>query len=69
MQSKLDSFMEALTNILIGGTISFISGLIIYHALGIKVSLMQNVWITVYFTGVSLARSYLIRRWFNAKNN
>lgn len=69
MQSKLMSFIEAWANVLVGISISFISGIVIYKWMGVHVTLMQNVEITAYFTAISLARSYLIRRWFNAKTN
>lgn len=65
MQSRRQSLLEAFANILIGMGVAFAGQLIVFPALGIAVRLEQNVAITVAFTAISLARSYLLRRLFN----
>jgi len=65
MQTKTQSLLESCANILIGMGIAFAAQLIVFPALGLEVRLDQNVAITVAFTAVSLARSYLLRRAFN----
>ena len=65
MQSRLQSLLESIANILIGMGIAFAAQLIVFPALGLVVRLDQNVAITVAFTAVSLVRSYVLRRLFN----
>jgi hypothetical protein len=64
-QSKKHSLFESITNIIAGLITSFIIQLILYPAMGIKVSLTQNVNITIIFFIVSFIRGYVIRRIFN----
>ena len=64
-QSKIDSLIEALLSTFIGFVVSFTANLILMPMLGIPVSLSQNFVLTVAFTFVSVARSYLVRRWAN----
>ena len=64
-QSKLDSLIEALLSTFIGFVVSFTANLILMPMLGIPVSLSQNFILTVAFTFVSVARSYLVRRFAN----
>ena len=64
-QSKLDSLIEALLSTFIGFVVSFTANLVLMPMLGIPVSLSQNFILTVAFTFVSVARSYLVRRFAN----
>ena len=64
-QTKLDSLVEALLSTFIGFVVSFTANLVLMPMLGIPVSLSQNFVLTVAFTFVSVARSYLVRRWAN----
>ena len=64
-QSKLDSLIEALLSTFIGFIVSFTANLVLMPILGIPVSLSQNFVLTVAFTFVSVARSYLVRRFAN----
>jgi hypothetical protein len=65
MQSRRRSLTEAVTNTAIGFALSWLTGLVAYPLLGIKVSNAQNAAVVVVFTLVSLARSYTLRRLFN----
>ena len=67
MQSKLNSFIESLTNILIGYIIAILSQLAIFPLFSINIPLSDNLLIGLYFTLISLVRSYIIRRYFNKK--
>lgn len=68
-QSRIDSFMEAVTNIIVGLIVSTIANWIILPAvLGVKLTLGSNLLIAVFYTIVSLARSYAIRRAFNGRS-
>lgn len=66
MQTRLTSFIEASLNTLSGFIISYGLGLLVYPWFGLSVTLEQNFWIVVIFTVVSVARSYVWRRLFNA---
>lgn len=69
MQTRLQSFIESCTHIAIGFILNLIFQIIIYHALNIKVNFDQNIMIGIYFTFISLTRTYLIRRYFNKKHS
>lgn len=64
-QSKTGSFVEALTNIAVGVTVAFFSQLVIFAYCGVHVSLQTNGLMTLFFTAISLVRSFCLRRFFN----
>lgn len=64
-QTKKKSLVETLTQTFSGLILSFIIQLIIYPALGIPVTIGQNVLITLVFVTASIIRGYVIRRIFN----
>jgi accessory gene regulator protein AgrB len=64
-QTKIESLLESFTNIVLGYTIGLVSQLIIFPLIGVDISLGVNMLLGVWFTIVSLARSYFIRRYFN----
>jgi hypothetical protein len=66
-QTRLGSFIEACINVLIGFWINFFANLVILPLIGFHISVGQNLFIGVLYTIVSVARSYVIRRWFNAR--
>ena len=65
MQSKLDSFIEAWLNVLIGFGISVLANFVIFPWVGVNASTGQILWIGAGMTLVSVARSYLVRRFAN----
>jgi len=64
-QSRLGSLIESLTNVAIGYGVALASQLAIFPLYGIEVSISQNIQIGMWFTAISIARSYIVRRWFN----
>lgn len=64
-QSKRKSFLEACMNTLVGYLTTLAFSPIIYHWCGVEVSHSQMGLVVFYFTILSVARSYVIRRWFN----
>jgi len=58
--------IEVATNIVIGLVVSFISQIAIFKLYDIHISVTQNIEITIWFTVISIIRSYLVRRWFNS---
>ena len=67
-QSKKRSWAEAWINIGIGYAVNFVANLIVFPLFGYDISVSDNIAIGVIYTGISLARQYIIRRWF-AKND
>lgn len=65
-QSKKHSFIEACTQVFSGMAISFGSYALFNYLGWVEMSLKQNAWLTVYFTVMSLTRSYIVRRSYNA---
>ena len=66
-QTRLGSLIEAFMNVLIGFGINFTANLVILPLFGYTPTLWDNFQIGLLYTVVSIARSYIIRRWFNAK--
>ncbi len=66
-QTRLQSLIESIINIAIGYVVALLSQWIIFPLFDIHISLTDNLLIGAWFTGVSLVRSYVIRRWFNAR--
>jgi len=65
MQSKIQSFYESLLNIFIGWVVSVISSAIIFPMLGVDLPLEANLKASVFFTIISIVRTYFVRRFFN----
>lgn len=65
MQSRLMSLVEAVTNVLVGYLIAVATQIVVFPLFGLKVSVSENLAIGFIFTGVSLARSYFLRRLFS----
>ena len=66
-QTRLGSLIEAGINVLIGFAINMAANFVILPLVGFEITLQQNLFIGVLYTLVSVARSYIVRRWFNAR--
>lgn len=66
-QSRVESLVEACLGTAVGFVISMALSYIVYPMHGHSFTLAQNVSITIIFTAASVARSYAVRRWFNAR--
>lgn len=66
MQSRIQSLIEAWANTIIGYFINLGVQLVVYPFYGATFSFAQNVQIGLIFMVVSIARSYGLRRAFNA---
>jgi hypothetical protein len=64
-QSKKQSILETVTNVIAGLMISFVIQIVLYPILNIPVSINQNLIITFVFFVASFIRGYVIRRIFN----
>lgn len=67
-QSKTDSIIEAVTNILIGAGVALCAQLVWFPLMGKEFTMSENLWTTAFFTLVSFWRSYLLRRLFNGRS-
>lgn len=65
-QTRIESLLESMVNICIGYFVALISQILVFPMFDINVPLSVNLWIGAWFTLISLVRSYVIRRWFNA---
>jgi hypothetical protein len=66
MQSRIGSLIESFVNIAIGYGVAVASQLAIFPLFGIVIPLSDNLMIGLWFTVISLVRSYVVRRAFNA---
>ena len=65
-QSRLMSAAESAANVAVGFGVALLSQIAVFPLVGIHgVPLSTNVEIGLYFTAISLVRSYILRRWFN----
>jgi hypothetical protein len=63
-QSRRHSLIESITNVLVGYGVAVISQIVIFPFFGIKVKLSDNLLIGLWFTVISIVRSYTLRRIF-----
>lgn len=65
-QSRLMSLAESAINIGVGFGIAFAAQLVFLPLLGVAIGLAQNLAFALIMTAISIARSYLLRRLFEA---
>lgn len=65
-QSIQHSWMEAWANIFFGFTINYLANLVILPLFGFHISLVNNFYMGLLYTGVSLIRQFWLRRHFNS---
>ena len=63
-QSRRLSLIEATTNVAVGYALAVITQIVAFPWFGLQVSLGDNLAIGAVFVGVSLIRSYALRRLF-----
>ncbi|WP_082844491.1 hypothetical protein [Ralstonia mannitolilytica] len=66
-QSRAGSLLESLTNVAIGYAVALLSQVVIFPLYDIHVPMSTNIAIGLWFTAVSITRSYVLRRWFNRR--
>lgn len=67
-QSKRQSLIEAIVNILVGYFLAVGTQILIFPFFGAKIPIESNFYIGLIFTILSLVRSYTLRRIFNKIN-
>ena len=65
-QSRLMSLVEAITNVVVGFGVAVMTQILIFPIFGLHTTLAQNLQMGLLFTGVSIIRSFLLRRLFEA---
>ena len=65
-QSRRMSLVEAITNVVVGFGVALLTQIIVFPLLDLAVSLGENLAIGGLFTVASIARSYALRRVFEA---
>jgi len=63
-QSRIMSMIEAATNVVVGYGLAIATQIVVFPWFGIETGLAEHMTIGLAFTGVSLARGYLLRRLF-----
>lgn len=66
MQTRLGSAIETGANIIIGFAINFVANLTIFPLFGVPLSANTAFLVGLVFTGISIVRSYVLRRVFNS---
>ena len=65
-QTRRMSLIEALTNVAVGYGIAVVTQMAVFPLFGLHATLTQNMMMGAIFTVVSIARSYALRRAFEA---
>ena len=68
MQSRKRSLLESCTNIIVGFSINFLAVQLIFPLFGYNVSVTHNLYMGIWFTLISIVRSYTLRRIFAKKD-
>jgi len=65
-QSRLMSLVESVANVIVGYGVAVVTQILIFPIFGLHTTLAQNMAIGAAFTLVSIARSFALRRLFEA---
>ena len=65
-QTRLMSLVESVANVIIGYGVAVGTQIMIFPVFGLHTTLAQNLTMGAVFTLVSIARSYVLRRFFEA---
>jgi ABC-type nickel/cobalt efflux system permease component RcnA len=65
-QSRFMSLVESITNVAVGYVLALVTQVVVFPLFGITASLSEHLMIGAAFTAVSILRSYILRRAFEA---
>ena len=65
-QSRLMSLVESVANVVVGYGVAVVTQILIFPVFGLHTTLAQNLKMGLIFTGVSIFRSFILRRVFEA---
>jgi hypothetical protein len=60
------SLIEAISNVAVGFAVALLTQTLVFPLFGLQASFVDNLALGSIFTGISIARSYLLRRLFEA---
>jgi hypothetical protein len=58
------SLIEAVTNVAVGYVLAIVTQIVVFPIFGLHTTLAQNLQMGAAFTGISIVRSFLLRRAF-----
>jgi hypothetical protein len=64
MQSRRQSLIEAITNVVVGYALAVLTQIVVFPWFDLNPSLSENLALGLVFTVISLVRSYALRRLF-----
>jgi hypothetical protein len=65
-QSRLMSLVESVANVMVGYGVAVVTQILVFPVFGLHTTLAQNLKMGAIFTIVSIARSFALRRVFEA---
>ena len=65
-QSRIMSLVEAVANVIVGYGVAVVTQILIFPIFGLHTTLAQNMKMGAIFSFVSIARSFALRRLFEA---
>lgn len=65
-QSRAMSLVEAIANVIVGYGVAVVTQILIFPVFGLQTTLVQNLKLGGIFSLVSIARSFALRRLFEA---
>ena len=65
-QSRTMSLIEAVTNVVVGYGLAVLTQVLAFPAFGLQVTLSQNLQLAALFSVISVFRSFVLRRAFEA---
>ena len=65
-QTRLMSLVESVANVVVGYGVAVVTQILIFPIFGLHMTLAQNLKLGAVFTLISLARSFALRRVFEA---
>ncbi len=66
IQSRVMSLVEAIANVVVGCGLAVVTQMLVFPVFGFQTTLAQNLKLGLVFTVVSIARSFTLRRIFEA---
>jgi hypothetical protein len=67
MQTKTHSLIESIVNVMVGYLVAVASQVLVFPMFNVHVRLRDNFLLGLWFTGISIVRSYCLRRWFTRR--
>lgn len=64
-QTKTQSLVESCVNLAVGYLLAIVAQRLIFPVFGFVVPLKENMLLAAVFSGISIVRSYVVRRAFN----